>query len=97
MSNFVVNDAVWTQRYESLRHHFLGGSGRLPIAPAGLLLFLREGLAAWMQGWNRESSPAVPLSGQPAPRLPAASGWQRELTFLLAHLTTLHLQPIPLR
>lgn len=95
MNNTLINDTAWTQRYESLRQHFLGGSGRLQSAPLGLLLFIREGLAAWMRGWNQEPAVSVQPPNCPIPMLPlpATSGWQRELTFLLAQMTALHLQP----
>ena len=91
MRNLLDNDA-WTQRYETLRRHFLDESGRLPSAPLGLLLFLRQGLAGWMRAWNPEPLPSAQPPSLPA-RLAAPGGWQRELTSLLAHLTSLHLQP----
>ena len=95
MSTTWINDTAWTQRYESLRQHFLGGSGRLPSAPLGLLLFLGEGLAAWMRGWNQEPAVWEQSANRPTTMLPlpATLGWQRELTFLLAQMTTVHLQP----
>lgn len=95
MKSALVNDPAWTERYESLRRHFLGESGRLPSAPLGLLLFIREGLAAWMRSWNQEPPVSALSANRPAlmPPLAAADGWQRELTFLLAQITTLHLEP----
>jgi len=90
-----MNDTGWTQRYESLREHFLGGAGRLPSAPLGLVLLLGQGLAAWMRGWNPEPAVWVPRASGPTTMLPlpASGGWQRELTFVLAQITTVHLQP----
>jgi hypothetical protein len=94
MNGPTANDGSWTQRYESMRQHFLGEQRRFESAPLGLLLVIRQGLAAWMRAWCQE-----PLS--PSVRSPEAAafaippGWQRELTFLLAHLTSLHLQPTP--
>jgi hypothetical protein len=94
MNGTPANDGSWTLRYESLRQHFLGEQRRLESAPLGLLLVVRQGLAGWMRAWRQE-----PLS--PPARSPQTTafsippGWQRELTFLLAHLTSLHLQPTP--
>jgi hypothetical protein len=91
MNTAWVNDPAWTERYESLRRHVLGEAGRLQSAPLGLLLFIREGLAAWMRRWNQP--PPVSASAKSlSPMLPLASGWQRELTFLLAQITTVHLE-----
>lgn len=96
MMTTLANDPTWTRRYESLRRHFLAESGRLQSAPLGLLLFIREGLAAWMRSWNQEP-PVAALSANHRvlmPPLAAVCGWQRELTFLIAHITILHLEPL---
>jgi hypothetical protein len=91
MNTALVNDPAWTERYEALRQHVLGEAGRLQSAPLGLWLFLREGLAAWMRSWHQP--PPVSASAKSlSPMLPLASGWQRELTFLLAQITTVHLE-----
>lgn len=41
-------------RYEQLRRHMLGGAGR----GTGLILFLRQGMRAWMEACDR-SAPAA--------------------------------------
>jgi hypothetical protein len=89
-----ADDPVWTERYEALRQHVLGQAGRLQSAPLGLLLLIREGLAAWMRRWN-QPPPVSTSAKSPSPMLPlaTASGWQRELTFLLAQMTTVHFEP----
>lgn len=94
MNTALVNDPAWTGRYESLRRHVLGETGRLQSAPLGLLLFIREGLAGWMRAWN-QPPPLWASAKSPSPVLPlvSASGWERELTFLLAQITTVHLEP----
>jgi len=93
MNTALANDPAWTERYESLRQHVLSEAGRLQSAPLGLLLFIREGLAGWMRRWN-QPPPVSASAKSPSPMLPLviASGWQRELTFLLAQITTVHLE-----
>jgi len=91
MNRTTANDGSWTLRYESLRQHFLGEQRRFETAPLGLLLVIRQGLAGWMRAWRQEPlSPSVRSQAAAALSIPA--DWQRELTFLLAHLTTQHLQ-----
>lgn len=90
MNDGAIKGAAWTERYEALRQHVLGEAGRLQSAPLGLLLFIREGLAGWMRRWNQP--PPVSASRSPSPPLVSTSGWQRELTFLLAQITTVHLE-----
>jgi hypothetical protein len=92
MNGTTANEGSWTLRYESLRQHFLGEQRRLETAPWGLLLLTREGLAAWLHAWRQEP-PSSSVCLQEAAAFSIPPGWQRELTFLLAHLTTRHLQP----
>ena len=92
MNRTTANDGSWTQRYESLRQHFLGEQRRFETAPLGLFLVIREGLAAWMRAWRQEP-PSSSVRSPEAAAFSMSPGWQRELTFLLAHLTSLHLQP----
>jgi hypothetical protein len=94
MNDTTANDGSWTRRYESLRQHFLGEQRRFETAPLGLLLVIRQGLAAWMRAWPQEPSSSS-VRSQAAAALSMPTGWQRELTFLLAHLTSLHLQRTP--
>jgi hypothetical protein len=94
MNRTTANDGSWTLRYESLRQHFLGEPRRFETAPLGLFLVIREGLAAWMGAWRQEP-PSSSLRAQDAAAFSIPPGWQRELTLLLAHLTSLHLQTTP--
>ena len=94
MNRTTANDGSWTLRYESLRQHFLGEQRRFETAPLGLLLVIREGLAAWLRAWRQEP-PTSSVRSPAAAALAIPAGWQREFTFLLAHLTSLHLQPTP--
>jgi hypothetical protein len=71
-----TSPAVWTERYEALRQHAL----------------LRQGVAPWMRCWRDGSSsgPASPASGVASPLACLPDG-QRQLTELLAQMTSAHL------
>ena len=94
MNRTTANDGSWTLRYESLRQHFLDEQRRFKTAPLGLFLVIREGLAAWMRAWRQEPRSSS-VRSQEVAAFSIPPGWQRELTLLLAHLTSLHLQPTP--
>ena len=82
---------VWKQRYEALRQLAVGGRQILESDPLGLVLLLRQGIAGWMRGWPELTHTPPP---QPARvRLPAvsASGWQHQLTQVLAEMSLAHL------
>jgi hypothetical protein len=86
----------WTQRYETLRQHFLEQRQMLETDPLGLTLLLRNGLATWMQSWQcfMERAPEMPAPVCPVLR-PPTDGWQHELTRLLAQITEQHLELAP--
>jgi hypothetical protein len=82
---------VWAERYETLRHHVLSDPV-LSAQPLSLMLWLAYGMAGWMRHWKLESKgPAKPLAAF-LPRCPSTTTWQGQLTHLLAHMTTQHLQ-----
>ncbi len=83
---------LWTERYETLRRHFLEDRQLLACDPLGLTLLLRSGAADWMSRWITEtlSKPAVAAA---QPWRPSASLWPEQLTILLAHITLQHLPP----
>ncbi len=83
--------AVWKQRYEALRQLAIGGRQILESDPLGLVLLLRQGVAGWMRGWS-EPTPMTTLPSASVP-LPAASasGWQQQLTQVLAEMSLAHL------
>lgn len=84
----------WTESYEALRRHILEGRQVLGTDPLGLVLLVRQGVAGWMQGWSEWISPSCSRSVAPpvVPALPTV-WWQNQLTVLLAHMATPHLQP----
>ena len=90
-----TNPAVWTERYEALRQHALNNRQSLTADPLGLVLLLRQGVAPWMRCWRDASSsgpasPASPASGVASPLACLPDG-QRQLTELLAQMTSAHL------
>jgi hypothetical protein len=48
----------WTERYEALRAHALGG-GALGFAPLGLAVLRRRGVVGWMEVESRVQEPAA--------------------------------------
>lgn len=82
---------VWTQRYEALRQLAVGGRHVLESDPLGLVLLRREGVAGWMRGWS-DLTPATPRQSAPVPPpVTSASGWQHQLTHVLAEMSLAHL------
>jgi hypothetical protein len=78
--------AAWSERYEALRSEALSGN-RAVAGARGLILFLRQGLAAWMETWQRmvpASAPVVPLSSPQKASVP--SNLPRQIANILADL-----------
>ena len=87
---------LWTERYETLRRHFIENRQLLGADPIGLTRLLRSGVADWMRSWSgAEASPKPSSPASQSWDLPVVPGWQQELTRLIAHMTTQHLQPTP--
>ncbi len=88
-----ASPALWTERYEALRQHALNNRQSLTADPLGLVLLLRQGVALWMGCWPSSSSssgPASPASCAASP-LACLPDCQRQLTELLAQMTSAHL------
>lgn len=65
-------------------------AGRLPRG-SGVAVFVRQGLAAWMQAWPEEApAPISPLASHEPARLPA--GLYEEVTQLLVDMLFHHRQ-----
>ena len=62
-------DAASVKAYETLRCHVLTGS--TVDRPAGLVVLLRHGVAAWR---IRRSTPSAALGSAPAPAMPPVAG-----------------------
>jgi hypothetical protein len=56
--NASVACGPWTTRYEDLRRHVLDGCAA--NSHWGVALFIRQGLAAWMEAWPKCTVPAPP-------------------------------------
>ena len=89
MKTGFTSPAVWTERYEALRQHALNNRQSLTADPLGLVLLLRQGVAPWMGCWPDGSS-SGPASCAASPLASLPDG-QRQLTELLAHMTSAHL------
>lgn len=89
-----VTPTVWTERYEALRQYVLGNRQSLGTDPLGLVLLVRQGMAAWMRCW-RELDPAATappaVSEPPQEVCPSTPEWQQQLTQLLAQMTSANL------
>lgn len=83
---------LWTERYETLRRHFLEDRQLLASDPPALIRLLRNGVADWMSRWSTETL-SKPTVAAAQPWRPCASLWPEQLTMLLAHITLQHLQP----
>lgn len=81
---------VWKQRYEALRQLAVGGRQILESDPLGLVFLLRQGVAGWMRSWS-DLTPAVPLTAASAPPPAFTTGWQHQLTHVLAEMSLAHL------
>jgi len=81
--------AAWTERYEALRQQVLKNRQSLSVDPLGLVLLLRQGVAAWMRSWPQASS--TPHGSCVAWAPVCLPDWQRQLTELLAQMTSAHL------
>jgi hypothetical protein len=95
MKSGSTSPVVWTERYEALRQHALNNRQSLTADPLGLVLLLRQGVASWMRCWpdassSAPASPASPASCAASPLACLPDG-QRQLTQLLAQMTSAHL------
>ena len=70
--------------YEEMRHHMLAGS---PGGPHfGLVVLLREGIAAWIERRATCRGPAAPSGTQPAPRPMLTDELHAEIVHVLAEI-----------
>ncbi len=75
---------AWTARYEDLRRRVTEDSGRLPRGPE-VTVFVRRGMAAWMEAWTEEASCPIPHLPAHVPlRLP--TGLYADVTRLLVNM-----------
>ena len=70
--------------YEELRHHMLAGSPG--GAHFGLVVLLREGVAAWIERRTTCRRPAAPSGTQPAPGPLLSDELHAEIVHVLAEI-----------
>lgn len=95
MKTTSATPALWTERYEALRQYILDNRRSLGADPLGLVLLLRQGVAAWMHSWRELGVPILTAVAAPVAS-PSTPDWQRQLTALLAQMTSAHLSVAPL-
>ena len=86
---------LWTERYETLRRHFVENRQLLEADPLGLTLLLQRGIAGWMRTCQSGALSATQAT-TPSPQSwcpPIGPVWQQELTRLIAQMTAHHLYP----
>jgi len=75
---------AWTGRYEDLRRRVAEEDGRLPRGPE-VTVFVRRGMAAWMEAWTEEASCPLPRPVAHAP-LQIPTGLYADVTRLLVNM-----------
>jgi hypothetical protein len=75
-------------RYEELRHQALGEAGR----GLGMVVFLRDGMKAWMDAWMNETLLIREPSLRPAASISVPQGVRDEAILVLAEMA-LRVQP----
>ena len=83
-------------RYEQLRCGVL--EGRFCGDRHGLALFVREGLAGWIEAWSLCLIPAPPVVTSPPPEAPLLpQGLHGQMVHVLANITLNQLQRVSCR
>jgi len=82
-------------RYEALRCQAM--EPRAWVSRDGLVVLLREGLAAWMEAWSRVPAPPQPSvpDSCPQPAGQLAAGTTSELVGILAAMALAHIEEVP--
>jgi hypothetical protein len=75
---------AWTVRYEDLRKRVMEANGPLPRGPE-VTVFVRRGMAAWMEAWTEEASRPLPRAVARAP-LQLPTGLYADITRLLVNM-----------
>lgn len=93
MKTTPTSPGCWSERYESLRRHFLEQPRRFEATPLGLVMLMGDGVARWMHRWTDSPPPTSMASRTPPPSFarPAKKDVQLQLSLLLAQMTVVHL------
>jgi hypothetical protein len=84
MAEAEASPDAWTGRYENLRRRVTEEDGRLPRG-VEVTVFVRRGMAAWMEAWTEEVSCPLPRPVACAP-LPLSPGLYADITRLLVNM-----------
>jgi hypothetical protein len=79
-----ASPGAWTGRYEDLRRRVTEENGRLPRGPE-VTVFVRRGMAAWMEAWTEEASCPIPRPVAHAP-LGLPTGLYADVTRVLVNM-----------
>ena len=80
-------------RYESLRAHAV--DRRALASRDGLVVLLRQGLAAWMEAWSRlPAPPAPPVQTERQRPSPLPDDASAEVVRVLAAMTLVHIEEV---
>jgi hypothetical protein len=89
----------YAERYEVLRTHAV--ADHASASRDGLVVLLRQGVAAWMAAWSRlpapwiPSAPPVQTARQPSSPSPLSDETSPEVVRILAAMTLSHLREVP--
>lgn len=83
-----------TARYEALRAHAV--ERHAPASRDGLVVVLRQGVAAWTQAWSRlPAPPPRPTQAEHQRPSPLHDDTSAEVVRVLAAMTLSHIQEVP--
>lgn len=86
--------AEHTARYEALRAHAV--ERYTPTSRDGLVVLLRQGVAAWMEAWSRlPAPPPRPARDERQRPSPLSDDASAEVICILAAMTLSHIQEVP--
>ena len=89
----------YAERYEVLRTHAV--ADHASASRDGLVLLLRQGVAAWMAAWSRlpapfrPSAPPAQTARQPSSPSPLPDAASPDVVRILAAMTLSHLREVP--
>ena len=92
-TTFQPEAQCWTRRYEQLREQVLARDTLIGTDSSGLILLIRQGVAAWMGAWQDPLS-CCGVAEPPAQSRPIVppDSWQQEATRLLVNMALSHLR-----
>ena len=77
-------------RYEALRAHAV--ERHVPMSREGLVVVLRQGVAAWMEAWSRLPAPPPPARAEHQRSSPLPDDASADVVRVLAAMTLSHIR-----